>query len=139
MVNNSNGSSSNNNWSDDNHGLSSNNNRIPFINIYGFEQLNDFINENLAIGNIVMLYFGAVWCGPCEDLKNKLSKSMTKEIMSKLVVGYLDIDAESNDAIIKKYNVSSIPTQIFMESNDKLKKIIGNDFTKLKQTYNEML
>ena len=87
----------------------------------------------------MLLYFGALWCGPCKQLKKRLDEPDTSKIMPKLVVGYLDVDDDNNESFVKKYKIDSLPTQIFIKL-DKNKviettRIEGYDFTKLKLEY----
>ena len=112
-------------------------------NILGIDDLDEFIIENSEKGNVVLLYFGAIWCGPCKQLKKKLHEPDTVKIMPRLVVGYLDVDDEANDKLVKKYKVSSLPTQIFIKlDGDVVKEVTrieGYDFTKLKMEYDNYL
>ena len=71
------------------------------IQIKNKEQLETILNEN----NAVVLDFFAEWCGPCKQLKKRLDEPDTKQIMPKLVVGYLDVDDEENSSIINKYKI----------------------------------
>ena len=107
--------------------------------ISGVEQLDDFIIDNIEKGNVICLYFGATWCGPCKQLKTKLYDSETIKIMPKLVIGYLDVDNNSNNSLVNKYKVESLPTQIFVKIDKNkvipISRIEGYDFTKLKLEY----
>ena len=111
--------------------------------IYGIEQLDDFILENIENSTVICIYFGAKWCGPCNQLKKKLGESDTIEIMPKLVVCYLDIENKLNDDLVNKYNIKSLPTIVFVKlDNTKVipvSRIEGYDFTKLKLEYDNYL
>jgi len=111
------------------------------IELCGIEQVDDFIISNIDNNKVICLYFGAIWCGPCKQLKNRLENQETTDIMPKLVVGYLDIDDESNSELVEKYKVNSLPTQILIKVVDlnviPISKIEGYDFTKLKLEYDK--
>lgn len=111
-------------------------------NIVGVSELDEFILKHID-DKVVLLYFGAVWCGPCKQLKIKLDESDTKKIMPKLVVGHLDVDDELNAKLVKRYKISSLPTQIFIKvDNNKVvevSRIEGYDFTRLKLNYDSYL
>ena len=111
--------------------------------IAGVEQLDEFIIENIQLGSVIVLYFGATWCGPCKQLKKKLGESDTNKIMPKLAVGYLDVDGESNRVLIDRYKVESLPTQVFVKLDKNkvvpVSRIEGYDFTKLKLEYDAYL
>lgn len=112
------------------------------IEIVGKEQLEEFIWENSNEKKIIIIYFGADWCGPCQALKKKLASSEAKEIMPDLVVGYLDIDINENENVSETYSVKSLPTQIFIDLKEtqivEKKRIIGFDWTTLVNTYKEL-
>lgn len=107
--------------------------------IRGFNDLDKFIIENSNSKNVLMLYFGAAWCGPCKQLKARLADSDTYQIMPELVIAHIDVDEDENEKLIKRYEINSLPTQIFikLENNNvvKVASILGYDFTKLKLEY----
>ena len=105
--------------------------------INGFNELDDFIINNT--NKVLVLYFGAEWCGPCKQLKERLHDVDSINSMPKLLVGYLDADSDDNDKIYKKYKVSSLPTQLFVKLNGNdviiVSTIVGYDFTKFRLEY----
>ena len=74
-------------------------------NIFNIEQLDSFILENNQSGNVILLYFGAQWCGPCKQLKKRLSDSETINIMPKLMVAYIDVDNKENSDLVNRYKI----------------------------------
>ena len=109
------------------------------IDINGYEELNSEIWENKD--KIILLYFGASWCGPCQMLKNKISEN-EKEI-DKMHVIHIDCDMEENEDILQDWSVAALPTQIFvhLEGNNVVKddKIEGFDWIKLLMTYQKII
>jgi thiol-disulfide isomerase/thioredoxin len=107
--------------------------------IIGFNDLDNFIIENSNSKNVLMLYFGAPWCGPCKQLKTRLSEPETNQIMPDLVIAHIDVDEDDNEKLIKRYEINSLPTQIFIKLEDNnvviVSSILGYDFTKLKLEY----
>ena len=107
--------------------------------IGSFEDLDNFIINNND--KVILLYFGATWCGPCKSLKLKLLENETIERMPLLQVCYIDTD--NNDDISSKYKIKSLPTQIFVKlTNNKVKtvsKIEGYDYTKLLLDYDSYI
>jgi thioredoxin 1 len=117
---------------------------ITMKEIFGVNELDEFIIENTNNKqNVILLYFGASWCGPCKMLKKRLSESETKKMMPNLVVGYLDVDDETNSSLVQNYKIQSLPTQVFIKLNNKkvvpVGRIEGYDFTKLKLEYDAYL
>lgn len=109
------------------------------MDIIGINELDDFIVEQIEQKKVILLYFGAEWCGPCKQLKKRLQQTETVSIMPDLAVAHMDVDEELNAKIVKRYKITSLPTQIFIRvDNNKIKEISrieGYDFTKLKLGY----
>lgn len=107
--------------------------------IISIEELDDFIINNSS--EVVMIYFGAKWCGPCNILKKKLTDEETLLRLPRLKVCYIDID--ENDDITNMYKIKSLPTQLFIKLNDKKVKVIyrieGYDFTQLLFNYDKYI
>jgi len=58
---------------------------------------------------VVMVDFGAEWCGPCK-MAGPVIDQLEKDYAGKIKVGKLDVD--ENPQISQKYAVMSIPTVI---------------------------
>lgn len=108
-------------------------------NIESIKELDSFIIENSL--NVIMLYFGASWCGPCNSLKEKLMCNESNLRLPKLKVCYIDVDI--NNDISTMYKIKSLPTQIFVKLNDIkviiVSKIEGYDYTKLLLEYDKCI
>ena len=109
------------------------------IEIIGLEELEDFIWEGYQGNKIIVVYFGAPWCGPCQTLKEKINSDEAKEGMPDLLMCYINIDEAENQEIQDKYNVKSLPTQIFVSLEEdqinEIKRIVGYDWINFVQTY----
>jgi thiol-disulfide isomerase/thioredoxin len=112
------------------------------IQISGLEQLEEFLWEAKENNKISVVYFGAPWCGPCKKLKEKITNEETMAEMPNLSIGYVDVDETENEEISEKYNVSSIPTQLFLSLNGpkivENFRIVGYDWTKFVMNYEEL-
>jgi thioredoxin 1 len=65
---------------------------------------------------LVVIDFHATWCGPCKVIAPKV------EEMSKAMdnVVFLKVDVDENEEAAKEYNVSAMPTFIFIKNNKKV-------------------
>jgi len=110
--------------------------------IIGKDNLEDFIWESYTENKVTVIYFGAIWCGPCQMLKNKINSDEAKIEMPNLSICHIDVDEEENQEICQKYNVKSLPLQIFinLEGNKiiEIKKILGYDWINFLMTYNSI-
>ncbi|KAI4332061.1 hypothetical protein L6164_017000 [Bauhinia variegata] len=83
-----------------------------------------------------VLYFTAVWCGPCrfispviEELSEKYPHVTTYKI---------DIDEEAIHGTLGKLNISAVPTFQFYQSGKKADEIVGADVARLKDTMDKL-
>jgi len=111
------------------------------FDIAGVESLDKFIIEQTEKEKVIMLYFGAEWCGPCKQLKKRLAEKETKTLLPDLVVAHLDVDEELNTKLVKRYKINSLPTQILIKLDGtkvvEISRIEGYDFTRLKLEYDK--
>ena len=63
------------------------------------------IREKINNGDIFLLDFYAVWCGPCRVLKNILSDS--EELLNVPVYTY---NVDTDQKFTQEFNVRSVPT-----------------------------
>lgn len=108
------------------------------IDVNGYDELNEMIWNNRD--KMVLLYFGASWCGPCQQLKDKIKQENNE--LEDVIVLHLDCDSEENEDIVNDWNISSLPTQIFVHLEDKNvvkdERIEGYDWIKLIMVYNDI-
>ena len=75
----------------------------------------------------LFLYWGAVWCPPCQEIKSTVFKSQAFINLSKLFIPvYLDGDTEQAQAWGEKFGVMGYPTMIvFNKTGDEVTRIPG--------------
>ena len=61
---------------------------------------------------LILIKFGANWCGPCRMLKPVLDELST-EYLGKIAIG--DIDVDTNPELAAKYNVRSVPAVFLLK------------------------
>ena len=109
------------------------------IEVLGYDEVNKQIWENKD--KPIVLYFGTSWCGPCKQLKDKINAE--KESLKDLILLYIDCDEQDNEDIVNDWDISSLPTQIFVtlqgENVVKNSKIEGYDWIKFQMEYNKII
>jgi thiol-disulfide isomerase/thioredoxin len=92
---------------------------------------------------LLLLYFGASWCGPCKFLKKNLTDDKLMSNYSKMISVYIDVDNDNFSDLCKTYNIASLPTQIItILKNDQLlniHKLEGFNWEKLISMYEDSL
>ncbi|MDA0978884.1 MAG: thioredoxin family protein [Proteobacteria bacterium] len=69
--------------------------------------------ESRASGSPVFLYWGAVWCPPCQEIKHTVFKSQEFINLTRLFIPvYLDGDTERAQSWGEKFGVMGYPTMI---------------------------
>lgn len=70
---------------------------------------------------IVLVYFGAAWCGPCKLIKAEIN-AIARDLPT-LHVACVDVDA--HEAIAAEYDIMAVPTLLFFTDGKPLKRMIG--------------
>ncbi|UCG77727.1 MAG: thioredoxin [Nitrospirota bacterium] len=78
--------------------------------------------EVLQTGELVMVDFWAVWCGPCRMVAPTVEE-LSREYAGKLKVVKLNTD--DNPDIASRYKIMGIPTLMFFKDGEKVEQIVG--------------
>ncbi|XP_003748001.1 thioredoxin-T-like [Galendromus occidentalis] len=71
---------------------------------------------------LVVIDFGAVWCGPCKDCEptfKRLADKYSGEVM------FLKVDVDDNDEAAAEYDISNLPTFLFIRGGQVLQRLTG--------------
>ncbi|XP_065314795.1 thioredoxin-like isoform X2 [Gordionus sp. m RMFG-2023] len=83
------------------------------ININSTKQFDEALESNKD--KLIVVCFYATWCGPCKQvapLFEAMAISMTN-------IACLRVDLDSYRELVKKYEVTSVPTFIFIKNKQK--------------------
>ena len=72
---------------------------------------------------ITILKFESDSCPQCKDLSITLER-ISKE--NKIDIKNIDIEEDNNQDLIRKYNIRSIPTLIFLNEDQEYNRLVGN-------------
>ncbi|KAK7869276.1 hypothetical protein R5R35_000889 [Gryllus longicercus] len=98
--------------------------------VYEVKDLADF-NQKLeeAGNNLVIVDFHATWCGPCKMIAPKIEE-MSKDYTN---VVFLKVDVDECEDIATQYDISAMPTFVFIKNKQKVEAFSGANADKLKE------
>ncbi|XP_031847142.1 thioredoxin-T [Nomia melanderi] len=79
---------------------------------------------------LVVIDFFAVWCFPCKMIAPRVEE-LANEMPD---VIFLKVDIEECEDITEKYNITSMPTFVFIKGGKVVETFSGANFDKLKST-----
>lgn len=71
---------------------------------------------------LAMVDFWATWCGPCK-MMGPIVEKLAGDYDGKALVAKVDTDEESE--LAEKFNISSIPTILFLKNGEEFDRKIG--------------
>lgn len=82
----------------------------------------NFRTEVLDSGQVSMVDFWAVWCGPCR-MVGPIVEELAKEYDGKAKIGKVNVD--DHREVAGDFNISSIPTILFFKDGKVVDKQVG--------------
>ena len=79
------------------------------------------LDADLSSGKLVLVKFGAKWCGPCRLVDAELGKLADQEPQLRII----EVDVDSDKELARKYKVNSIPYMVLIRSNEILDRQVG--------------
>lgn len=81
------------------------------------------IDELVALDKLLVIDFGAEWCGPCKIVA-PIVDALSTEYAETVNIGKCDV--EENDDIATKYAIRNIPTILFVKSGKVVDRLVGS-------------
>ncbi|MEO6547926.1 MAG: thioredoxin domain-containing protein [Ferruginibacter sp.] len=75
------------------------------------------LEASINSSKIVLVDFGAVWCPPCKKMEPVLKK-LLQDFPGKITL--VKVDAEKDEEILKKYNVTALPVFILYKNGKQI-------------------
>jgi thioredoxin 1 len=82
----------------------------------------NFKSKVLSSSKLTLVDFWAEWCGPCRAV-GPVVEDLAKEYNGKVNIGKLNVDENPNTC--QKYNITSIPTILFIKNGKVVDKLVG--------------
>ncbi len=96
----------------------------------GNTQLLEIAKKNKS--KVLMLDFGASWCAPCRSI-NPLLHQLSQQYENNLVLCKIDVDLPENQDLCDAYKVNSLPSLVWIQQMNILKRIEGADKEAIKK------
>jgi thioredoxin 1 len=91
---------------------------------------------NASVNSLVVIGFGAVWCGPCRSFSRKLDEISLE--YSKVVFSHIDIDVQELAILKILEHVERVPTFMFIRNYEIVASFTGASEQKLVSTIKEL-
>jgi thioredoxin 1 len=82
----------------------------------------DFAAQVEGASELVLVDFGATWCGPCRMMEPTI-EALATEYAGRVKV--VTVDSDANPQSVTRYNVRSLPTFMFFKGGKPVDQVIG--------------
>jgi thioredoxin 1 len=107
------------------------------VEIKTVEEFDNIISNN----NIVVVKFGAEWCGPCKTFHTVL-KSLEQTLIDENTKGDIicGVDVEEVAELTNKFHIKNVPTTLIFKGGEIVDKLIGTQSeSKLKEKIDKLI
>ena len=81
-------------------------------------------------GNVVIDFF-ATWCGPCKRIAPTYEK--LADALPNIV--FLKVDVDESPDLVNQYDISAMPTFVFLKDGKEIKRVEGADMAQLESGF----
>lgn len=100
---------------------------IPYIK--SKDDLDLYISQN----DYVMINFTASWCGPCKAVAPILEQLYSDPEQRYNMIEVVKVDLDSQQEVCRRYEVTSVPTFVFIEKGKETSRTVGGNIPEIKQ------
>ncbi len=79
----------------------------------------------------VVIDFFATWCGPCK----RIAPTFEKLAQSLSSIVFLKVDVDESPELVNSFDVSSMPTFVFLKDGKEVKRVEGADMVQLESGF----
>ncbi|CAK9302149.1 unnamed protein product [Gordionus sp. m RMFG-2023] len=97
------------------------------IHINTTEQFDEILESNRD--KLIIVDFYATWCGPCRVVGPQFEDMASK--MNNIVC--LKVDVDQHEELVERYDISAMPTFIYIKNKEKVDVISGANFEKIQE------
>ena len=90
----------------------------------------------LSKNKYVVANFTATWCGPCQQVKPIIDALYTDETNERIEIVRVDLDSHGD--LASQYQVTSIPTFVFLESGKEVNRVTGANVPEFMKQFHSM-
>lgn len=96
--------------------------------------LTDKDTNKLSVSELTVLKFSASWCGPCKQIAPHIEQLSVEYPY----VNFYSVDADDNECaeLVNTYNVSALPTFVYIRNGELLDTVCGANFEEVKTILN---
>jgi len=96
--------------------------------------------EMLDKDKYIFFYFGASWCGPCQQIRPKIEELSNKYDPELIEFYKIDIDEKSNNTFCNKCEIKVVPSCLLFKGRSFINRIKGgNNISGITTMINEAL
>ncbi len=86
--------------------------------------MENFKSEVLDFDGVVLVDFGAEWCGPCKMMEPVIEE-IADEFQGNSKVKIAKVDVDGNGELAQRYSIMSIPALKFFKEGELVEELVG--------------